>query len=97
MVQPDFEYALSKAKVLFHLLSPCIQGDTHDEALCDIFCEPLMFEQNEQCYDADLAQLNVHLRRSFAPTGLQLSLGGFSHKLLDMVFLVFEHLLNFQP
>ncbi|KAJ6663090.1 hypothetical protein lerEdw1_010683 [Lerista edwardsae] len=89
----DNKFAVPKAFICFHLVSPVIQRSAMNVVLFDIFVNILTHNLSEPAYEADVAQLGYKvLAREH---GLVMRVKGFNHKLPLLFQLIIDQLADF--
>ncbi|XP_066480486.1 nardilysin-like [Tiliqua scincoides] len=89
----DNKFAVPKAFISFHLVSPLIQRSAMNVVLFDIFVNMLTHNLAESAYEADVAQLGYKvLAREH---GLVIQVKGFNHKLPLLFQLIIDELADF--
>lgn len=76
---PEHEFKLPKARVLVELQQAKIQQSAREQVLAQLYARTVNEALNTYSYPAALAGLNYHLKVN--SLGLELSLGGYQHKL----------------
>lgn len=88
----DTQFRKPKAALSFLLYSPALSLSPYHSVLTSLFVRYLKDELTEVAYDAELAGMYYDI--SFTARAVELSVGGFSHKLSILLFKVLHAMVN---
>lgn len=89
---PEHEFVLPKSRVLVSFEREGVQGSAKEQMLAQLYVRTINEALNTYSYPASVAGLNYHLKAT--QQGLELTLGGYQHKLPVLLQRILEQMQN---